>query len=183
MASPAYLYLVSSEVFKHSHQREYVYYVMCSISLWEFARTVSSSKKFAVSPQPLSYTSYVLCGWYHCLSACLKPQVPALWLLWAVIRASHRPGVCDFRRPSWQPCTRTWKEGTSVSCNTRVLPQWWMDLPQALLESSGVNQKATSFCLLRSETCPLKQLRVWCNTAGQEVLAYVFVTSTFKGAF
>lgn len=113
----------------------------------------------------------------------LKTQVPALWLLWAVIRASHRLGVCDFRRPSCQPCTRTWKEGTSVSCNTCVLPQWRMVLPWALLESSGVNQKATSFCLLRSKTCPLKQLRFWWNPAGQEVLAYVFVTSTFKGAF
>lgn len=50
-------------------------------------------------------------------------------------------------------------------------------------ESSGVNQDATSFCLLRSKTCLLKQLRVWFNMAGQVALAYVFVTSTCKGVF
>ena len=32
-----------------------------------------------------------------CLLVCanIKPEAPAAWLLWAVIRASHRLGVCE----------------------------------------------------------------------------------------
>lgn len=77
-------------------------------------------------------------------------------------------------------------EGTSVywclATHVSFPGDKWV-LPWALLESSGVNQDSTSFCLLRSKAWPLKQLRVWCNTAGQEVLADVFVTSTFKDVF
>lgn len=75
-------------------------------------------------------------------------------------------------------------EGTSVCwCLTaRVsFPSDEWSCPGALPESSGVDHDTTSFCLLRNKTWPLKQLRVWCDTAGQEALACVFVTSTFKG--
>lgn len=82
------------------------------------------------------------------------------------------------------PSTYQSMEVTSVCwcLTTRVsFPSDEWSCPGALPESSGVDQDATSFCLLRNKTWPLKQLRVWCDTAGQEVLACVFVTSTFEG--
>lgn len=107
-----------------------------------------------------------------------------VWSLWGCYW--RQPWTCSVWRltSGGHPSnTSQSTEGTSVCwclATHRSFPSDEWSYPGALPESAGVNQDATSFCLLRTQTWPLKQLRVWSDTAGHLVLLVFLWPSLLK---